>query len=44
MRDDVYDILIAKPKLLERKTVVERVINKVLSFIDTYITGLPERV
>lgn len=42
LRDDVFDILIEKPKLLERKTVLERVIDKVLRFIDTYINGLPE--
>jgi type I restriction enzyme R subunit len=42
LRDEVFDILIEKPKLLERKTVVERVINKVLNYIDTYINGLPE--
>jgi hypothetical protein len=28
--------------ILERKTVVDRVIDKVLKFIDTYINGLPE--
>jgi len=42
LRDEVFDILIEKPKLLERKNVVERVISKVLNFIDTYINGLPE--
>ncbi|MBW4888107.1 type I restriction endonuclease subunit R [Mucilaginibacter sp. HMF5004] len=42
LRDDVFDILIEKPKLLERKPVVERVIDKVLKFIDTYINGMPE--
>jgi type I restriction enzyme R subunit len=42
LRDDIFNILIEKPKLLERKIVVERVIEKVLKFIDTYINGLPE--
>ncbi len=42
LRDDVYGALVQKPKLLERSKVLERVINKVLGFIDTYITGLPE--
>lgn len=41
LRDEVFDILIRKPRLLERKTVVERVISKVLGFIETYINGLP---
>ncbi len=42
LRDDIFNILIEKPKLLERKIVVERVIEKVLKFIDTYINGLPD--
>jgi type I restriction enzyme R subunit len=44
LRDEVFEILIDKPKILERKTVVERVTNKILSFIETFITGLPENV
>ncbi len=42
LRDEVFDILVEKPKLLDRKIIVERVIDKILKFIDTYINGLPE--
>ena len=42
LRDEIFDILIEKPKILERKTIIERVIDKIMKFVDTYISGLPD--
>ncbi|MBT7996061.1 MAG: type I restriction endonuclease subunit R [Bacteroidetes bacterium] len=40
LRDDIAKALIHKPKLLERKTVTERVIHKIVSFVETFISGM----
>lgn len=40
LREEIVDILIVKPKLLERKTTVERVISKIVSFVETFINGI----
>ena len=40
LRDDVVNILITKPKILERKTITERVISKIVDFVDTFINGI----
>ena len=40
LRDDIVNILAVKPKLLERKQIVERVIDKIVSFVDTFINGM----
>lgn len=42
LRDEIFNILIEKPKLLARKKVIERVTEKILAYIETYINGLPE--
>jgi type I restriction enzyme R subunit len=31
-----------KPKLLKRKTIVERIIEKIVGFVDTFINGMGE--
>ena len=31
---------VRRPKLKDRKTVAERVINKILGFIETFINGI----
>ena len=43
MRDDIVGILENKPKLLERKKIVERVIDKIVGFVDTFVNGMPGR-
>ena len=39
-RDDVIQSLNEKPKLLERKPVAQRVIDRIYTFVDTFIHGL----
>ena len=39
-RDDVIQSLNEKPKLLERKPISKRVIDKIYTFVDTYIYGM----
>ena len=39
-RDDVIEGLKVKPKILERKKVSLRIIDKIMSFIDTFLTGV----
>jgi type I restriction enzyme R subunit len=38
--DEIVEMLVVKPKILERKTIVERVTDKILDFVETYITGM----
>lgn len=38
--DDIVGMLSVKPKILERKTVVDRIIGKIISFVDTYVNGV----
>lgn len=40
LRDDIVGTLSSKPKILERKSVVERVSNKFYQFVDTFISGM----
>ncbi|CAN5201934.1 type I restriction endonuclease subunit R [soil metagenome] len=40
LRDDIVATLETKPKILERKTVVERVSSKFYQFVDTFISGM----
>ena len=40
LRDDIVNVLQEKPKILERKTIVERVIAKMKAFVETFIEGL----
>lgn len=39
--DQVFNSLLVKPKLLDRKPIIERVRERILRFINTYITGIP---
>ena len=39
-RDDVIQSLNEKPKLLERKPVAQRVIDRIYTFVDTFVHGL----
>ena len=42
MRDDVINLLEKKPKIRERKKVGERIIDKVVGFVETFINGMGE--
>ncbi|MFD2516118.1 hypothetical protein ACFSRY_19765 [Pontibacter locisalis] len=44
LRDEVLDMLPAKPKLLERKPIAERITAKMLSFVETFISGMGARL
>lgn len=41
-RDDVVDSMLQKPTILKRKTVSQRVLDKMLDYIKTFIDGAPE--
>ncbi len=36
LRDTIIDALKVKPKILERKTIIERITDRILSFVKTY--------
>ena len=38
--DEIVEMLEVKPKILERKSIVERITGKILDFVETYITGM----
>jgi len=38
--DDIVDLLEVKPKIMERKNIVQRVTDKILGFIETFINGI----
>jgi len=40
LRDDIVDILQTKPKIRERKSIVERVTNKIMSFVETFMDDM----
>jgi len=40
LRDDVIKILEVKPKLMERKTIGERIIDKIVGYVDTFFNGM----
>jgi type I restriction enzyme R subunit len=40
LRDDVVDMINEKPALKERRSTAERITNKILSFIETFISGI----
>ena len=42
IRDDAIGALKAKPKLLQRKTIGDRVLDKLMNFIKTFIHDAPE--
>ncbi|WP_404466495.1 hypothetical protein LG331_16520 [Vreelandella aquamarina] len=40
MRDDVIEIMETRPGLRERRSVADRVIDKIKSFVETFIEGV----
>ncbi|MDJ1498810.1 hypothetical protein QNI19_38125 [Cytophagaceae bacterium DM2B3-1] len=42
MRDEIVDLMEVKPKILQRKTVVERILEKIRNFVDVFYTDMPE--
>ena len=38
----IIDLLETKPKLLERKTIIERITDKILNYVDVFINGIGE--
>lgn len=40
--DAIINMLQTKPKILERKTVLERILQKIKHFVETYISGVGE--
>ncbi len=40
LRDDIVSVLVVKPKLLERKIIGDRVIQKITDFVETFINGM----
>jgi type I restriction enzyme, R subunit len=42
LNDDIVGLLIEKPKLLQRKTITERIKDKVLDFVEAFFTDIPE--
>jgi type I restriction enzyme R subunit len=43
LRNEVIDMLEIKPKLLERDSIYNRVLDKIMSFVETFITGFDVR-
>ncbi|MEP7110491.1 MAG: type I restriction endonuclease subunit R [Ferruginibacter sp.] len=42
MPDNIVNMLQIKPKLLERKSIIERIIIKIKEFVETYISGVSD--
>lgn len=42
LRDEIVNTLVEKPKILERKTKVERVLAKVVDYVNTFFDGVEE--
>ncbi len=40
LRDDIIGIMNTRPSLKERKTKAERITNKILGFVETFISGI----
>ena len=40
LQGEVVDALVIKPKILERKTVVERIVSKLLGLVSTFDEGI----
>ena len=40
LRDEIIDIMGVTPKLKERSTIVERIIDKIKAFVETFIDGV----
>ncbi|HEY5883210.1 MAG TPA: hypothetical protein VIT88_00900, partial [Pyrinomonadaceae bacterium] len=42
MPDTIIKMLDRKPKVLERRPIIERITNKILNFVDVFINGVGE--
>jgi len=42
LRDDVVHAMLNKPKLLQRKTLAQRALDRIMGFVDTFIMDAPE--
>ena len=40
LRDEIIDIMEIPPKLKERRTIAERIIDKIKAFVETFIDGV----
>lgn len=40
MPDEIINLLQVKPKLLERKTIIQRITDRIVQFVETYINGI----
>ena len=40
LRDDIIQALHERPSLLKRKTIAERIIDKVIEFVETFVSGI----
>ena len=40
LRDNIVDMLEVKPKVLERKKITERIIDKIVDFVETFVNGV----
>ena len=40
LRDEIIDIMEMPPKLKERRTIAERIIDKIRAFVETFIDGV----
>jgi type I restriction enzyme R subunit len=42
LRDDVVHAMMSKPKLLQRKPLAQRALDRIMDFIETFIMDAPE--
>ncbi len=42
LRDDVVDAMLTKPKLLQRKTLAQRALDRIMGFVETFIMDAPD--
>jgi len=40
LRDDIISILHERPKLIERKSTAERIMQKIIGFVETFVEGM----
>ncbi len=40
LRDEIIEMMNQRPRLKERKTVAEKVTDKTLGFVETFINGI----
>ena len=44
LRDDVVDAMLNKPKLMQRKKLAQRALDKIMGFIETFMIDAPDEV